>query len=536
MSTDEMKQIRAEKAKAKYKTDPSIEQKRKFLYRIRKGTIPTITSMTKHGFTLAAVNIIRKEAKLDELQQSDIKGYRKEQMNLMVTNKEQVLKSVIPNVHVFENSKKAPNSKQPVKEINIDLSANITLDVYLQCLRNKPVSAKTVDLYEGRLKPLLTALGWKNKKKESIVPYLKEYENVEQVINNLTKKEGEQYAQSTIRSTYQAISTGLHKQGCPAFYHQISKEAPDAINFYTRKTNKYTQDGLEVRREKPKTADYPAWEDMVAKADEIANDTTKSLKDRVFVQLYAGMNAAPRISTFLNLHVVDKQSETEDQTKNYYVKDTQTVISNIHKTGVDKETGKAIIEPLTKYPALAQNIKELAKDNKILFKMQQTYASKRITDLFGETDKGKKITNTLLRHSNTYWALNKGTPAQLDHALRINAHDYKTARDFYAKIEPTTDEKPVVTEEPAPAKFNDKTQKAVKKNTRGDAINNIVQAMLPKPAPMKAAKVIKEVVPPKKVPKPKPAPMKATKVIKETPIQVKPSVETPMVRRSSRNK
>ena len=171
MSTDEMKQIRAEKAKAKYKTDPSIEQKRKFLYRIRKGTIPTISSMTKHGFTLAAINIIRKEAKLDELQQSDIKGYRKEQMNLMVTNKEQVLKSVIPNVHVFENSKKAPNSKQPVKEINIDLSANITLDVYLQCLRNKPVSAKTVDLYEGRLKPLLTALGWKNKKKESDVIY-----------------------------------------------------------------------------------------------------------------------------------------------------------------------------------------------------------------------------------------------------------------------------------------------------------------------------------------------------------------------------
>jgi hypothetical protein len=437
----------------------------------------------------------------------------------MVTNKEQVLKSVIPNVHVFENSKKAPNANQPVKEVNIDLRANITLDVYLQCLRNKPVSAKTVDLYEGRLKPLLRALGWKNKKKESIVPYLQEYENVEKVINNLTKKEGEQYAQNTIRSTYQAISTGLHKQGCPAFYHQIAKEAPNAINFYTRKTNEYTQDGLEVRREKPKTADYPAWEDMVKKADEIANDTTKSLKDRVFVQLYAGMNAAPRISTFLNLHVVDNQSETEDQTKNYYVKDTQVVISNIHKTGVDKETGKAIIEPLTKYPALARNIKELAKDNKILFKMQQTYASKRITDLFGETDKGKKITNTLLRHSNTYWALNKGTPDQLDHALRINAHDYKTARDFYAKIEPTTEDQPVVTEEPVPIKTPAKSRN---KKT--------------KPAPMKATKVIPEPKKDKVKPKPKPVPMKAVKVIKETPIQVKASVEAPMLRRSSRNK
>jgi hypothetical protein len=348
----------------------------------------------------------------------------------------------------------------------------------------------------------------------------------------LTKKEGEQYAQSTIRSTYQAISTGLHKQGCPAFYHQISEQAPDAIKFYTQKTNEYTQDGLEIRREKPKTADYPVWADMVEKADEIANDTTKSLKDRVFVQLYAGMNAAPRISTFLNLHVVNKQSETEDQTKNYYVKDTQTVISNIHKTGVDKETGKAIIEPLTKYPALARNIKELAKNKDILFKMQQTYASKRITDLFGETDKGKKITNTLLRHSNTYWALNKGTPAQLDHALRINAHDYKTARDFYAKIEPTTDEQTVVAQEP---KSNDKTQKEVKKNTRADAINNIVKSMVPKPAPMKATKVIPE--PKKAKVKPqKPAPMKAARVIKETPIQVKPSVAAPMLRRSSRNK
>ena len=80
------------------------------------------------------------------------------------------------------------------------------------------------------------------------------------------------------------------------------------------------------------------------------------------------MNAAPRISTFLNLHVVNKQSETEDQTKNYYVKDTQTVISNIHKTGVDKETGKAIIEPLTKYPALVRNIKNWQKTIKFCLK------------------------------------------------------------------------------------------------------------------------------------------------------------------------
>jgi hypothetical protein len=71
--------------------------------------------------------------------------------------------------------------------------------------------------------------------------------------------------------------------------------------------------------------------------------------------------------------------------------------------------------------------------------------------------------------------LNKGTPAQLDHALRINAHDYKTTRDFYAKIEPTTEDQPVVTEEPVPIKA---PAKSSNKKT--------------KPAPMKVTKVIQE--------------------------------------------
>ena len=510
MSTQEIKQIRAEKAKAKYKGDPLIEQRRKFLYRIRTDTIPTITSMKKFGYTLEAINVIRKEVKLKPLKQHEIKGHLKEQMNLMITDKDQVLKSVIPNVHVFENTKKSVNNK-PVEEIKIDLSANITLDVYLQCLQSfKDLHAKSIDMYKRRLNPLLKALGYK-KKNESIVPYLKDYENVEKVINSLTKKKGEKYSQSTIRSTYQAISTGLHKQGCPAFYQQMG---PDAVNFYTQKTNQYTQDGLEIRREKPKTAVYPVWSDMVKKADEIINNPKTSLADRVFVDLYTGMNAAPRVSTFLNLHVVNNESETKDQTKNYYVKDTQTVISNIHKTGVDKETGNAIIEPLTKYPALARNIKELAKNKDILFKMQQTYASKRITDLFGETDKGKKITNTLLRHSNTFWALNKGTPDQLDHALRINAHDYKTARDFYAKIEPTTDN---ISEEDQPTSEPPTVGRPKKERKK-----KVVAAV---PAPMKAAKVMKEPKKAKVVPQ-KPAPMKTAKVIQETPV----------LRRSSRNK
>ena len=118
-----------------------------------------------------------------------------------------------------------------------------------------------------------------------------------------------------------------------------------------------------------------------------------------------------------------------------------------------------------------------------------------------------------MRHSNTYWALNKGTPAQLDHALRINTHDYKTARDFYAKIDPTTDDipenQPVVTQ-PQPKKESKK---------------KVVTTQPQKPAPMKPAKVIPEPKKAKVVPQ-KPVPMKATRVIQETPI----------IRRSSRNK
>ena len=41
MSTKEMKEIRAEKAKAKYQANPKTEQLRKFLFRVNKGVIPT---------------------------------------------------------------------------------------------------------------------------------------------------------------------------------------------------------------------------------------------------------------------------------------------------------------------------------------------------------------------------------------------------------------------------------------------------------------------------------------------------------------
>ena len=105
MSTKEMKQIRADKAKAKYQSDPKAEQLRKFLFRVTKGVTPTLLSMKKYGYTLDAVNLIRDEAGFDPIENHSIKGYKREQLKLMVTNMDEVLKSVIPNVHVYESKK-----------------------------------------------------------------------------------------------------------------------------------------------------------------------------------------------------------------------------------------------------------------------------------------------------------------------------------------------------------------------------------------------------------------------------------------------
>jgi hypothetical protein len=62
------------------------------------------------------------------------------------------------------------------------------------------------------LKVLLDALGYK--KDESIVPYLKDYKNVEQVPENLEKDDGEFYSTGSKKLTYQAVSTGLYKNTC----------------------------------------------------------------------------------------------------------------------------------------------------------------------------------------------------------------------------------------------------------------------------------------------------------------------------------
>ncbi len=73
---------------------------------------------------------IRDDGGFDPIENRSIKGYKREQMNLMTTNKNEVLKSVIPNVHVFERMKKSANSDKPFTVQHMDLNSTVTLDFY----------------------------------------------------------------------------------------------------------------------------------------------------------------------------------------------------------------------------------------------------------------------------------------------------------------------------------------------------------------------------------------------------------------------
>ena len=434
----------------------------------------------------------------------------REQLNLMITDTNEVLKSVIPNVHVFESMKKSANSDKPVTVQHMDLNSTITLDFYLDCLRNKTdVSESTVKTYASRLRVLLRKLGW-TKQKESIVPYLKDFDVVKGVIETLkNSKKGQTHnliKQSTMKTTFQSISTGLYKNGCPAFAHQMG---PDAIQQYTTETSDYTTDNLEDRIDKVQNKDYVQWEEILKVASKYINDPKTSLSDKVYMQIHTGLGAAPRTGTFLKMHVVDTIADTEDVTKNYYVKDTQTIISNVHKTGVAKKNGAAIIQSLKKYPAIAKNIKQLAEEKDILFNKTPNAAGTIFNKLFGNDKDGESITNQYLRHSNTHWRIRMNDPVITAQALRINAHSDKTARLVYAKrkrtilAEEAAKINPVVVTKKKAVVAPKQPKKAVvvepvvepvvvRKNTRADAISNIVKAM--KPAPKKAVdKPIQEI-------------------------------------------
>jgi hypothetical protein len=352
----------------------------------------------------------------------------------MITDTNEVLKSVIPNVHVFESMKKSANSDKPVTVQHMDLNSTVTFDFYLDCLRNKPdVSESSVKTYGSRLRPLLKKLGW-TKQNESIVPYLKDFDHVKGVIETMkNSKKGQTdnlHKQSTMKTTFQSISTGLYKNGCPAFTHQMG---PENVQKYTTETSNYTQDNLEDRVDKVQDKDYVQWEEILKIASKYINNPQTSLSDKVFMQIYTGFDAAPRTGTFLRMHVVDTIADTTDLTKNYYVKDTQTMIANVHKTGVAKKNGAAIIQSLKKYPAIAKNIKQLAEETDILFNKTPNAAGTIFNKLFGNDKDGESITNTYLRHSVTYWRIRKNDPEITEQSLRIMAHTDKTARGVYVK-------------------------------------------------------------------------------------------------------
>ena len=194
---------------------------------------------------------------------------------------------------------------------------------------------------------LLKKLKW-TKQNESIVPYLKDFDKVKEAIETSTNsKKGQTknlLKQSTMKTTFQSISTGLHKSGCPAFVHQMG---PDAVQKYTAETSTYTIDNLEDRIDKVQTKDYVQWEEILKVASKFINNPDTSLSNKVYMQIHTGLGAAPRTGTFLKMHVVDTMTDADDIKKNYYVKDTQTIIANVHKTGLNTKNGAAIVQSLT---------------------------------------------------------------------------------------------------------------------------------------------------------------------------------------------
>jgi hypothetical protein len=315
--------------------------------------------------------------------------------------------------------------------------------------------------------------------------------------------------QSSMKSTFQSISTGLYKNGCPAFAHQMG---PDAVQKYTAETSDYTQDNLEDRIDKVQKKDYVRWEEILKVASKYINNPKTSLSDKVYMQIHTGLGAAPRTGTFLKMHVVNTIADANDIKKNYYVKDTQTIISNVHKTGLKAKNGAAIVQSLAKYPAIAKNIKQLAEEKDILFDKTPNAAGTVFKELFGEDKDGDAIPNTYLRHSVTNWRIRMNDPKITEQSLRIMAHSDKTARTTYAKRKRTilaeqaavqaNKIKPVVVTKKKAVVAPKQPKKVivvepvvvpvvVRKNTRADAISNIAKAM--KPAPMKASKVIQEI-------------------------------------------
>ncbi len=194
------KESKAAAAKEKYNNNKEAEQRRKFIYRIKQGNVPNLTSMSKYGLTLETINDLRKEVKLKPLNNTDIRGQLKKKMEMMITNEEDVIKSVIPNVHMFNKKEE----QEEVKHMNED--TKITLDIYIECLSHK-VGKSSINLYKRLLTVLLKTLKYKDG--DSIVPYLQKYKGVQSTIENLRqttgKNAGELYSLGTKKLIYHLL-------------------------------------------------------------------------------------------------------------------------------------------------------------------------------------------------------------------------------------------------------------------------------------------------------------------------------------------
>lgn len=426
------KELKAAVAKQKYNNNKEAEQRRKFIYRIKQGNVPNLTSMSKYGLTLETINDLRKEVKLKPLNNTDIRGQLKKKMEMMITNEEDVLKSVIPDVYIFDQKKE--EEPKPVNIIHMNENTKITLDIYIECLSHK-VGKSSINLYRRLLNVLLKAL--KYKEGDSIVDYLKDYKKVQSTIEKLRqttgKNAGELYSLGTKKLIYQAISTGLWKDTCPMFEKQMGAEAK---KFYNFQTEKYNNEDKSNRRKKTETTKYKDWNDIVNIANNYINDTKSNLEDKAFVQVYVLLGGVPRTGTFLNLHVVKNKDEANDKNKNYYIsnKKEKILLSNNHKTGVnDKKKGQVLEINLKqqKDQSIYKNLDKLAKTQDIIFNKQQTHASKMIKYIFG-------VTNTEMRHSNETYNNNTGDIDVITTGYKINAHSSATAHDFYTEKNTTT--------------------------------------------------------------------------------------------------
>jgi hypothetical protein len=425
------KESKAAAAKEKYNNNKEAEQRRKFIYRIKQGNVPNLTSMSKYGLTLETINDLRKEVKLKPLNNTDIRGQLKKKMEMMITNEEDVLKSVIPNVHMFNKKEE----QEEVKHMNED--TKITLDIYIECLSHK-VGKSSINLYKRLLTILLKTLKYKDG--DSIVDYLQNYKRVQSTIENLRqttgKNVGELYSLGTKKLIYQAISTGLCKDTCPIFEKQMGKEAK---KFYNFQTEKYNNEDKSNRRKKTETTKYKDWNDIVNIANNYINDTKSNLEDKAFVQVYVLLGGVPRTGTFLKLHVVKNKDEANDKNKNYYIsnKKEKILLSNNHKTGVnDKKKGQVLEINLKKQKdqSIYKNLDKLAKTQDIIFNKQQTDTSKMIKYIFG-------VTNTEMRHSNETYNNNTGDIDVITTGYKINAHSSATAHDFYTEKNTTVKKK-----------------------------------------------------------------------------------------------